>query len=211
MKKLLAAFAAGCALCSASAHAVYLDFVAEAAGNERGVADGTVINFGGVDVTFSSLSAGAFYAYFDDEFLGNPAGLGVCEQLISGPGSGCAFGGDDNIRVGDAVTLTFDEAFKLSNFSFSDRDHLDLNGNSTNTLWIAINDPNNFVQYTFAQAIATTFYGVELIRFAFDEGSPFGVEYYVNGFSAEVPLPAAAPLMLLGIAGLTAIRRRKRH
>ena len=66
MKYLLAALTAGLLAAPVGASATYLDFVAEAAGNERGVADGTTINFGGLDVTFSSLSAGSFYAYFDD-------------------------------------------------------------------------------------------------------------------------------------------------
>jgi hypothetical protein len=213
MKNLVAAVAAGATLLAANAHAEYLDFVAEAAGNERGVADGTIINFGGLDVTFTSLSAGAFFAYFDDLSNGKPAGLGVCEILIAGPGSACANPGDDNIRLGDAVTLTFGETVAVSSFSFTDADHNDLNLNNTNTLLIAINDPNAFVQYTFAEAVALVIAGVDLIRFAFDDAGT-GVQFYVNGFEATpVPLPAAAPLLLLGLAGLglTSRRRRKKQ
>lgn len=211
MKKLTFGLAAAILASAGGAQAAYLDFVAEAAGNERGVADGTTINFGGLDVTFSSLSAGAFYAYFDDLDAGKPAGLGVCEVLVAGPGTACANPGDDNIRAGDAVTLSFGDTVTVSNFSFTDADHNDLNSNDSNTLWIAINDPNAFMQYTFAEATALVIAGVDLIRFAFDTSSGNGVQYYVNGFEASaVPLPAAAPLLLMGLGGLGfAASRRK--
>ncbi len=212
MKNLLVGFAAAAAASFGAAHAVYLDFVAEAAGNERGVADGTTINFGGLDVTFSSLSGGAFFAYFDDlNDSADPAGLGVCEVLVAGPGTACADPSDDNIRAGDAVTLTFSETVTVSNFSFTDQDHNDLNTNDTNTLWIAINDPMNFVQYTFAEAVALVVAGVDLIRFAFDTSGMTGRQFYVNGFeAAPVPLPAALPLLLAGLGGLAfASRKRK--
>ena len=56
----------------------------------------------------------------------------------------------------------------------------------TNTLLIAINDPMNFVQYTFAEAVALVVAGVDLIRFAFDDTSQTGVQFYVNGFAIKV-------------------------
>lgn len=211
MKNLMIGAAASFFAMIGAAHAVYLDFVAEAAGNERGVADGTTINFGGLDVTFTSLSAGAFYAYFDDLDQGKPAGLGVCETLVGGPGTPCAVSSDDNIRAGDAVTLTFGTTVNVSNFSFTDEDHNDLNFNDTNTLLIAINDPMNFVQYTFAEAVALFVAGVDLIRFAFDDTGQTGRQFYVNGFeAAAVPLPAAAPLMVAGLAGFGFAMRRKK-
>ena len=191
------------------AQAAVVDFVAEAAGNERGVADGTTINFDGLDVTFTSLSEGAFFAYFDDLSSGRPAGLGVCEVLSAGPGSECATPGDDNIRSGEAVTLTFGDTVQIANLSFTDADHFDLNSNDVNTLLIAINDPDDFVRYTFAEAVALVLSDVDLIRFAFDD-SGTGLQFYVNSFTAEVPLPAAAPLMMAGLAGLGFWTRRRR-
>ena len=211
MNKSIVGGIAALLVLSGGAQAAYLDFVAEAAGNERGVADGTTINFDGLSVTFSSLSGGAYFAYFDDLDMGKPAGLGVCETLVGGPGTHCSDPYDDNIRAGDAVTLTFEDPVTVSNFSFTDAEHNDLNANDMNTLWIAINDPNNFMEYTFAEAVALIVAGVDLITFAFDSSSGNGVQYYVNGFEASsVPLPAAAPLLLFGLAGLGAMMRRRK-
>lgn len=211
MKELVFCLVSGAFALFGPANAAVIDFVAEAAGNERGVADDTTINFDGLDVTFSSLSAGRFFAYFDDLSGGKPAGLGVCEVLVAGPGTECANPADDNIRAGDAVTLTLGATSTLSGFSFTDANHDDLNMNDTNTLLIAINDPDAFVQYTFAEAVALVIAGVDLIRFAFDE-SGTGLQFYVNSFNAApIPLPAAAPLLLAGLIGLGfASGRRKK-
>lgn len=204
MKKFLIACFAGAA--AAPAHAAVLDFVAEAAGNERGVADGAVIVIDGLAVTFSAGPGGSAYAYFDDLFNGDPGGLGVCQSLVGAPPAECAESGDDNIRAGESVTLTFPGPMDLSNFSFSDRDHLSLN-DSDKTLLL------NGVEFTFADvvdltaAVAAVVSGVTSIEFAY--GGSNAAEYYVNAFTA-VPLPAAAPLLLAGLLGLSFAARRRR-
>ena len=38
----------------------------------------------------------------------------------------------------------------------------------------------------------------------------FKVDVFGDAVASEVPLPAAAPLMLMGLGGIAAIRRRKR-
>lgn len=49
----LAPVFAAAPLAAGTAHAARLDFVAEAAGNERGIASGTTLTIDGLDVTFT--------------------------------------------------------------------------------------------------------------------------------------------------------------
>ena len=139
MKKYLVAGVFAAMAAGGGANAAFLDFVTEATlaqGGERGVDDGTVIVIDGLAVTFSSPGApNQNYAYFDDLFDGRIAGLGVCEFLAAPAPAVCSNTGDDNIRAGEHVILSFADAQNLSGFSFSDQDHFSLN-NSLSTLTI---------------------------------------------------------------------------
>ncbi len=124
--------------------------------------------------------------------------------MESGPGSECADLSEDNIRAGANILLTFSSPQSLSGLSFTDHEHFDLNGNDANTFLISLNG-GAFAPMTFADAVAATFTGVSSIAFGFDPAN--GVQYYVN--SLETPLPATAPLLLAGLAGLGFAARRK--
>jgi hypothetical protein len=208
MKKLFCACIAGALAASGAAQAAYVDFVAAAAGDERGVADGTILNFGSLGVTFSAGGAESQFAYFDDLFEGRAGGLGVCATLVGPAPADCALSSDDNIGASESLALAFSAPVRLSNFSFTDADHFSLN-TSPGTLLI------NGVSFTFADvvaytpAVAAVLGHMTSVTFAF--GGPNALPFYINGFDAEMPIPGAGFLLLAGIAGLGFAARRKKQ
>jgi hypothetical protein len=181
------------------AFAVALDFAAEAAGNERAVADGTTINFDGLNVTFSADNG---FAYFDDVDQGRPAGLGVCPTFTT------SCGGEDNIStdmgMSEAATLSFDGPVSLSDLEFRDALHFVLDGDKTLLI--------DGMQYTFGEASGATFLGIDMITFAYGGDSP--AEFYVRGATGTptnvIPLPASALLLLGALGGLGVVGRRRK-
>lgn len=195
----LAPVLAAALLAAGTAHAARLDFVAEAAGNERGIASGTTLTIDGLDVTFTSSN----FPYFDDLSGGKPGGLGVCKTLSQS--FQCQPGNDDNITVGESVTLSFAAPQILSEFSFTNADHNNLNG-STRTLLVGLNGVTP-AQTRFVDVVGATLGPVQSITFAYGGGAPS--QFYLNAVTATpVPLPAAAGLLAGALAGLGALRRR---
>jgi hypothetical protein len=195
------------AILASGASATTLDFVAEAAGNERGVVDGTPIDFGGVIVTFSATGGSA---YFDD-VSGGPGGLGVCGTLS--PSDQCIPSSDDNLTAGETVTLSFSGLYDFSGLTFHDADHNPVS--ASDSLMIAI-DGGTLTSYTFGVASSTLFSSIMSITFGYA-----GTAYYVSSAVANaspisgppptIPLPAGAVLLLTALGGLgVAGARRKR-
>ena len=195
---------------TASAMSHNLDFVAEAAGNERGVADGTTLTFDGLDVTFTS----SHFAYFDD-VSGGPGGLGVC-QTLTNPGAQCDPSNDDNLGAGEDVTLTFGTAIDdLGGFVFHDANHESLES-SLGVLTISGNfDGGGFSLTTtfmllWGASLSDFFAGLDGITdvtFSFED-----TQYYISGVTATspVPLPMTAFLLLGALGGLGYAGRRRR-
>ena len=196
--------AAATVLCTGAAQAALLDFVAEAAGNERGVEDGTVITFNGLDVTFSAGPGGlgSDFAYFDDLSSGRPAGLGVCTTLNAA--KQCRPSDDDNVHFDESVTLSFGETVTLKDFVFYDAKHFLLDSASL-YLDVAVNG-GDVMKYSFADLVMGMFEDVDTITFA-GRGED-GTAFYIGSAIAAVPVPAAGLMLLGALGGLGLARRR---
>ena len=199
MKSFIAALTA-ISLSFSAAQAAFFDFVAEAAANPGGVSQGYMMSSGNIDL---SITASPVNPYLDPVFSGRPGGLGAC-TVIAWATNFCdpnIAGNTDNVGIGESVTLTFGQKVDISNLSFNSGNHKSLD-NSPQTLLV------NGVQWSFQNLLTAVLTGITVLTLAY--GGTGATEFYVSGLTA-VPLPAAAPLLLSGLAGLQFAARRKRN
>jgi hypothetical protein len=122
---------AALAFAALPAGAATLDFVAEAAGNERSFLTEPFPNVdgSGIDVTASARDLAdntppydttAPYGYLDDLSGGKDGGFGVC------PTDDCEGSPEDNISFGEVGILEFDTVVEITSISFSNGDHNDV-------------------------------------------------------------------------------------
>ena len=131
---------------------------------------------------------------------GGPAGLGVCQT------SDCNGSSDDNITVGESVALTISEEAKVGDLYFRNGSHGTTFADDAQ-VEITI-DGMVFMESlaasisTFADTMFTS------IKFAFvGNDNSNSHQFYVSGFGAPVPLPAALPMLIMGLLGLFGFRK----
>jgi len=212
------------------AHAVTLDFVALAAGNEHSFATETFPDVGGsgisVTATARALSdnTGPFddtppWGYLDDLLSGDPAGLGVCQT------ANCAGSSDDNISLNEVAILEFDAIVEVTSISFSNGLHLDVYVGSIG-IQVGAGDPTTAAGFANVIDTASLVAGVlntSLIgnRFSFVAPESFGgvgtgddAKIYISSITFDgfttIPEPSTALLLSLGAVGLAVRARRSR-
>lgn len=222
MKKLIAsaAVALGASFMAAPAVAgtIVVDFAGYAAGNEHGVTSGTSVEINGVSMTFSAgdfYDDGIYNPYFDDVSGGLPAGLGVCRVLTAA--DQCRDAGDDSTDgdggISEYIAIVFDDGpFSVWELGFRDGQHNDITTNDVGVVeWAILDGLGGVVTSGFAtfadvvaMAAAGDFANIAGIGFAYVD-----TEFYIE-YISDVPIPAALPLLLSGLAGLGFASRRKK-
>ena len=208
MRNLLTLAASTLLASAIAASAATLDFAAEAAGNERGVADGTTLSISGLDVTFTATGGSA---YFDDVSGGRDGGLGVCTTLTAS--AQCNPSSDDNISANEAVFLTFANSGFIDSGLFRDADHYLFNGFFEYSLnggadWLTAAVVNGL--FNFNSAFTEAGLGFRSIGYQFyvtELGSSNGAGISVN----PVPLPAGMVLLGTGIAAFGVWSRKNKR
>ncbi len=210
-------------LASGTSMAAMIDFVAEAAGDERaGIPDFQFANVDGsgisLTITARDLSDAAGvteptdpYPYLDDLFEGRRGGLGVCQT------GECGGTSDDNLgwaQMGEVLILEFDAPVTIQSISFNNGDHFQVFSGNIG-IHVGAGNPitaasfNN--TYVAAALLAPNLTGT---RFSFVAPESFNMapggvdeQLYIDTITF-IPEPGTGLLLGLGLGAL-AIRRRR--
>ena len=173
------------------------------------IATGTGTNVNGGETSLE--------AYFDDD----EAGLGVCGNTSGtssskGPGQ-CAPSNDDNVgamggsaNAGDGtfetLTLTFNHIVEITEILFKAEGHGLFTGN------VKINGVDTAIAGgTWVGSIVGSVFDFDYIPVAPGTSPNATNEFYIGYVTAsKVPVPAALPLLMVGLGGLGVMGRRKR-
>ncbi|QMU57092.1 MAG: VPLPA-CTERM sorting domain-containing protein [Boseongicola sp.] len=153
--------------------------------------------------------------------VSNLAGLGVCSSGIDDNSmSDCATGnptadnkGDDNLLFPELLKLTFSESVWLRELYIRDASHDPMNGFIAIVTGVLGDDTHvgglfevvdGWVQGLEGAGFASMFWFSSDPE-ALNDPNP---EIYLSTLTASVPLPAAGWLLLAGVGGLAATRRR---
>ncbi len=114
----------------------------------------------------------------------------------------------DDERAGGAITFVFDRAIDLLSLDYLDGERgARISAGNNETLGVLNNGQsgdNQFTSFDFAGLDAAQ--GITRFRIDFVGSGAIGA---FDAAVSAVPVPAALPLMLLGLGGLGALRRRK--
>ncbi len=162
------------------------------------------LTIGGIKLVASgsNLNGTAADAFFDK----GSAGLGVCSSVSCATGVSGAITSDDNVsggHGGETLRLAFDSVVNLTNLFFRNSQHPALTG-SLNINGGAVSVVGGVITGGFASLIGASTYDFQYT----------GDEFYVSTVTAEVspvPLPAGGLLLLSGLAGVAALKRRKKR
>ncbi len=159
-----------------------------------------------ISITGVNVSGGVV-SWLDDPFNDNgtllPGGLGVCAV------GDCAGNDSDAINQGESITLTVSEPIRVGEIYFRNGNHdpvfannfgVSIDGGAVQSFALA-----SVSTALMSQVIQST---IEFIRLG-GAGSAGNAnrDFYVAGFGAPVPLPAALPMLIMGLLGLFGFRK----
>ena len=147
-----------------------------------------------------------------DPDLEGPFTNDVDSSITSSPGNvliiqesaRLASGTPDDNRSGGVITFNFDQLIDLSGFSIYDDATITITADTGATATRSVDTDGQFNTFAFAP---TLFAGVSWLTFDFN-GESGAIDDLLVEVSV-VPVPASLPLLLAGLGGLIALRRRK--